>query len=89
MALCLQILVWVVLGAAALAVIISLFKTKRPIRAFIGSGAQGICALAAVNIAGIFTGVSLGLNAATLIACAAAGVPGVIAMLLLKFIFNI
>lgn len=53
-----------------------------------GSGAQGICALAAVNIAGAFTGVSLGLNLFSGLCCLVLGIPGVVMMLILKLIFN-
>jgi len=42
-----------------------------------------------VNVTGMLTGVSLGLNALSGIACAVAGVPGVITLLLLKLIFEI
>ena len=46
-------------------------------------------ALAAVNVSGVLTGVSLGLNWCTFGVCAALGVPGVIGLLLLKVIFGI
>ena len=59
------------------------------IRRWLGSALQGGCALAAVNVAGAFTGVSLGLNALSGIACAVLGVPGVITLLFLKLIFGI
>ncbi len=78
-----------ILGAAVvLAVGIALLRTKRPVRGLAGSGAQGICALAAVNIAGAFTGVSLGLNLFSGLVCLVLGIPGVIGLLLLKLLFN-
>ncbi len=89
MSLWLQILLSAIGAGIAIAVIVALFKTKRPIRSLVGSGAQGICALAAVNIAGAFTGVSLGLNLFTGISCVVLGIPGVIAMLILKLIMNL
>lgn len=77
------------LGAAvAAAVIVALFRTKRPVRGLVASGAQGICALAAVNIAGAFTGVSLGLNLFSGLCCLVLGIPGVVTMLLLKLILH-
>lgn len=83
---------WIFLGilgaAVVLAVGIALFRTKRPVRGLVGSGAQGICALAAVNIAGAFTGVSLGLNLFSGLCCLVLGIPGVVMMLILKIIFN-
>lgn len=78
------------LGAViAIAVGIALFRSGRPVRRLAGSGAQGICALAAVNVAGAFTGVSLGLNLFSGLCCLVLGIPGVITMLLLKLIFNL
>ena len=71
-----------------LAVVIALFRSGRPVRGLLGSSVQGICALAAVNGAGTFTGVSLGLNWLTGGVCAVLGIPGVITLLLLKLLFN-
>ncbi len=66
--------------------IITLFRSGRPIRGALGSGVQGACALAAVNVTGALTGVSLGLNWLSAVACVALGVPGVIGLLLLQVI---
>ncbi|MGI6264166.1 MAG: pro-sigmaK processing inhibitor BofA family protein [Acutalibacteraceae bacterium] len=80
-------IVWGVLAAgAALAVVIAAFRAGRPIRRLAGSAVQGLCALAAVDVAGAFTGVSLGLNAFTGGCCAVLGIPGVIALLLERLI---
>ncbi len=68
-------------------VAIALIRSKRPVRGLIGSGAQGLCALAAVNVVGAFTGVSLGLNLLSGLSCLVLGVPGVVALLVLKLIF--
>ncbi|HCA30877.1 MAG TPA: transcriptional regulator [Ruminococcaceae bacterium] len=88
MSLWLQILVYAVGIGLVIAVLIALMRTKRPIRAFVGSGAQGVCALAAVNVVGAFTGVYLGLNAFTGLCCAVLGIPGVISLLVLKLLMN-
>ena len=45
--------------------------------------------MAAVNVAGAFTGVSLGLNLLSGLCCVVLGIPGVIALLVLKVIFNV
>lgn len=83
---------WIAVGivgsAVALAVIIALFRSGKPIRGLVGTGAQGICALAAVNVAGAFTGVSLGLNLLSGLSCVVLGIPGVVTLLFLKLIFN-
>ena len=89
MSLWLQILLWVIGGAIAIAVCVALFRSRKPVRGLVGSGAQGICALAAVNIAGAFTGVSLGLKLLTGIACIVLGIPGVITLLVVKLIMNV
>ena len=89
MSLTAQILCYVVGGAVALAVLIALFKNQKPVRTLIGSGVQGICALAAVNITGFFTGVSVGINTFTALVCLVLGVPGVVATLALKVIFKV
>ncbi|MDD4546932.1 MAG: pro-sigmaK processing inhibitor BofA family protein [Oscillospiraceae bacterium] len=89
MSLWLQILFYGLGIGVSVAVLISLFKTKKPIRSFLGSSAQGICALAAVNVAGAFTGVSLGLNFISGFFCVALGIPGVVSLLVIKTLMNI
>lgn len=84
-----MIFLWCIVAAFGVAVLIGAFLTKKPIRTLLSSALQGACALAAVNVTGAFTGVSLGLNALSGIACALGGVPGVITLLLLKLIFEI
>ncbi len=69
--------------------LVALFRTGKPVRSLLGSTWHGACALAAVNVTGALTGVSLGLNWLSLVACASLGVPGVIGLLLLKLIFEI
>ena len=88
MSLWLQILVYAVGVGMVISVMVALMRTKRPIRAFVGSGAQGICALAAVYLLGTFTGVSLGLNLFSGACCAVLGIPGVISLLIMKILFN-
>lgn len=88
MSLWLQILLYVLAGLIVIAMLVALIKTKKPVRALVGSGVQGICALAAVNVAGIFTGVSLGLNLLTGLCCLILGIPGVISLLIIKIIMN-
>lgn len=89
MSLWLQIVVYTVGGAAGLAVLIALFKTGRPVRSLAGSGVQGLCALAAVNLAGAFTGVSLGFSPFAVACGTALGIPGVISLLLMRLILQV
>lgn len=70
-----------------LVLLVALFRTGQPVRSLLSSTLQGACALAAVNVTGALTGVSLGLNWLSGVACAALGVPGVTTLLLLKLIF--
>lgn len=83
-------IVWAILaGIAAVAEGVAAVKTGRPVRAVLGSGLQGLCALAAVNVTGTFTGVSLGLNLFSGGCCVVLGIPGVIALLLEKIILSV
>lgn len=75
--------------AASLAIIVAAFKSGRPIRTLGGSAIQGMCALAAVNVAGAFTGISLGLGTFSVLCCVIGGMPGVIALLFVKLILGI
>lgn len=83
------IVCWVAAALITVAVFVTLVRGGRPIRTAFLSGAQGIGALLAVDVAGIFTGVSVGLNALTLLCGAILGVPGVIGLLVLKTVFQI
>lgn len=84
-----QLIVATVGSVLSVWLFVTLIRTRRPIRRTVGSFLQGGCALAAVNVSGALTGVSLGLNWLSLGVCAALGVPGVIGLLLLKVIFGI
>ncbi len=86
MSLGLRVAVYTVLGAAVLAVMITLFRTGKPLRFTLASFAEGVCAMAAVDVVGIFTGISLGFGWFSMICCATFGIPGVISMLLMRAI---
>lgn len=87
MSMWLQIVLYAVAGCGGIALLIALFRSGKPLRRLCGGALQGVCALAAVNLAGVFTGVSLGINWFTLGVCGTLGIPGVITLLLLKLIF--
>ncbi len=84
-----MIFLWCIVAAFGLAVLAGAILTKKPFRSLLSSALQGACALAAVNVTGAFTGVSLGLNILSGVTCVLGGVPGVITLLLLKLIFEI
>ena len=85
----LAIALWAAAGVAALFVFLALVRGGKPLRSAVAGGVRGLAALLAVDAAGIFTGVSLGLNALTGGVCLVLGVPGVIGLLLMKTIFQI
>lgn len=62
-------------------------KSKRPIQKTMISICVGLCALLAVNLTGIFTGVRIPLNPLSIGVSAVGGIPGVTTMLLLNLIF--
>lgn len=76
-------------GVFALLVIIQVIvKAPRPVQRAAGGVITGLCALAAVNLTGFFTGVSLPLSPLTIGVSGAAGIPGVTMLLLLNLILK-
>ena len=71
----------------AIALIIFSFRGKRPFRTMMITALLGLLTLTIVCISGIFTGVSLPINAWTVSCSALGGIPGVITLLILKIIF--
>lgn len=85
----LTIALYITGGVITLCVMIAFVRSGKPIRSLLGSTLQGACSLAAVNVAGAFTGVSLGITTFTGGCCVVLGVPGVVAMLFLQLIFSV
>lgn len=85
-----QLLIAAVLCAAILIgmwfVFRAMIRTRRPVRSLLGSALQGVCALAAVNVTGLLTGVTLGVNWLSAVCCTVLGVPGVITLLMCNVI---
>ena len=73
--------------AAILAVTIAAISTKHPLKALGKSAAGGFLSLAAVNVLGGLTGVSLGLGWLSVGVCTLLGLPGVAMLLFLKTLF--
>lgn len=86
MAMWMQILLWVLLGVFGLWVLVAAARSGRPVRGLVTSGTQGLCALGLVNLFGTFTGVSLGVSWLAAGAAVGFGMPGVIALLVLKIL---
>lgn len=71
-------------GVIAAALLIAAWCTGRPIRALLASAMQGLCALAAVNIVSIWSGVTLGVTVFSASVCAALGIPGAATLLIMQ-----
>lgn len=78
------LLVIVIAIAAGVAALYGMIRTGKPVRCLLTSFIEGVSAIAAVNIAGIFTDVSLGFSYFTLGASALFGIPGVIGLLVMR-----
>ena len=83
-----KIYIAVVLIVSSLAVVISMFKSEKPISSLVKSAFQGIISLIAVNVTGLATGVVISVNWYTLGAVSVFGLPGTIGLTLLKFVFK-
>jgi len=78
----LKLLLCALAGGGALAILVSMLRSRRLIRNLLLSAVSGVAALYAVNALGLLTGIRLAVNGLTLGVSAVAGPPGVIAMLL-------
>lgn len=79
-------LVYGLLSVAVLTVFVFMVRTGKLIRCLLSSFVQGMCAIAAVDIVGVFTGVSLGFGWLNLLCCTAFGTPGVVGLLLARWV---
>ena len=82
---------WVIVLCACavfvlLVVLQIIVKAEKPVRRALGGVIAGLCALAAVNLTGFYTGVSLPLSPLTLGVSGVAGIPGVTLLLLLNLV---
>lgn len=74
----------IAVGVIVLAVLVAACLTGKPVRSLLSSALQGICALAAVNVLSVFSGVTIGLTAFTTFMSTVLGMPGVITLLCLQ-----
>ena len=82
---------WTIAAVAAgifvlLVVLQIIARAPHPMRKAAGGMLYGVLALAAVNLSGVFTGVTLPVSLLSLSVSAVAGIPGVTLMLLLRMI---
>jgi len=80
---------WWIAGAILLAVLIGACLTRRPLRSLAGGAFQGLCALAAVNVASVWSGVTLGLTWFSAAVCGVLGMPGTVMLLVLQVLLGI
>ena len=85
----LKVILLVAVILIGIVLLFSLAFIRRPIRRLITGGVQGLCAMAAVNLLGGITGVSLGVNIYSGLICLFLGVPGVVALLLSNLLFQV
>lgn len=77
------------LGVFLLLVLVQVIvRSERPVRRAVGGIVTGLCALAVVNLTGLFTGVALPVSPLTIGVSGAAGISGVTLLLLLNLIFK-
>ncbi|MBQ3093952.1 MAG: pro-sigmaK processing inhibitor BofA family protein [Clostridia bacterium] len=75
---------WIAAGVIGGALLIAAWCTGRPVRTLATSAMQGLCALAAVNIVSIWSGVTLGVTTFSAVVCAALGIPGAATLLIMQ-----
>ncbi|MDQ5983285.1 MAG: hypothetical protein RUMPE_00286 [Eubacteriales bacterium SKADARSKE-1] len=71
----------------ALISIQAIFRTEKPLKKAFWGIFKGVAVLIAVNISGIFTGVTLPISLLSLAISILAGIPGVTALVILDMIF--
>jgi len=81
-----KVVALIMLATAAGFILWGMFRTKRPIGSLLLTALSGIAALFAVNLLETLLPVDLPVNWATIGVGALAGVPGVIALLVLQIV---
>ena len=87
-----EVVKWVfVIGGClyALCYLVFLLKTRKPFRNLLLQGGIGIFFLCLVEVASRWTGVSIGINPWTALTAGVTGIPGVLLLLFMRFIWAI
>lgn len=79
---------WIAGGIVALAVLIGACMTGKPIRSLVSGALEGICALAAVNVFSVFSGVTLGVTTFSVVVCSVLGIPGTVMLLVMQVLMG-
>lgn len=80
-------LIFAAFTAASLVVLVTAFRRGRGLRTLCWSALSGVGALCAVALMGHFTVFTLAINAYSLLCSAVMGIPGVLLMLAVKFVW--
>lgn len=81
---------WYIAAAlAALFILIALIRSGHFLRCLVFSAVTGNAALLVISYLGAFTGVALGINLFTVGTATLLGIPGVLAMLLIRLLFSV
>lgn len=80
---------YIVIASCICAFLIVLLRNRRLLKRIALSSLGGLAALGAVDLTGILTGVTLAFNFWTFASAVVLGLPGVVAMMLIKLILKI
>ncbi len=83
-----KIAVCVFAAVAAVVILFTAVKSRHGARSFFISALQGVAAMFAVNLTGMVTGITVAVNWYSLGTALLCGLPGIIAMLTLDFLFT-
>lgn len=77
-----------ILVTGCITVVYTVFRSKKVLRSITRTVFQGIASLMAVNVVGLFTGVTIAVNWYTVICVCIFGMPAAISLLILDTIFR-
>ena len=77
------------LGLVAFGLLLVLLRRRAFLKGLLFMAVSGFGALAAVNLSGVYTGISIALNPASVTAAGVLGIPGVVSMLALRLICSV
>ncbi len=80
---------YIAAALAALFIVIALIRSGHFLRCLLFSVVTGNVTLLVISYLGAFTGVTLGINLFTVGTASLLGIPGVLAMLLIRLLFSV
>ena len=88
----LTILKWaliVAMAACCIAVLVAAFRCKKPLKTLFWSAAAGVAGLVIVSLVGKVTAATLSINLWSVLCAAVTGVPGVVLMMAVKWVWGV